>query len=62
MQRAMEERDRRRNVQLAYNAEHNLTRSASRERADVMEGARTDTTDFGYKMGKKKARRGGSGA
>ncbi|MEJ0087978.1 MAG: excinuclease ABC subunit UvrB [Pseudomonadota bacterium] len=55
MQRAMEETDRRRNVQLAYNKEHNLTPLSIRKNInDVMEGARADTTDFGYKMGKKK--------
>ena len=55
MQRAMEETDRRRNVQLAYNKEHGLTPLSIRKNInDVMEGARADTTDFGYKMGKKK--------
>jgi excinuclease ABC subunit B len=55
IQRAMEETDRRRNVQLAYNKEHGLTPLSIRKNiTDVMEGARADTTDFGYKMGKKK--------
>jgi excinuclease ABC subunit B len=55
MQRAMEETDRRRNVQLAFNKEHGLSPVSIRKSiTDVMEGARTDTTDFGYKMGKKK--------
>ena len=55
MQRAMEETDRRRNVQLAYNKEHGLSPVSIRKNiTDVMEGARADTTDFGYKMGKKK--------
>jgi excinuclease ABC subunit B len=55
MQRAMEETDRRRNVQLAFNKEHGLTPVSIRKNiTDVMEGARADTTDFGYKMGKKK--------
>jgi excinuclease ABC subunit B len=55
MQRAMEETDRRRNVQLAFNKEHGLTPVSIRKNVtDVMEGARADTTDFGYKMGKKK--------
>jgi excinuclease ABC subunit B len=51
----MEETDRRRNVQLAFNKEHGLTPVSIRKSiTDVMEGARADTTDFGYKMGKKK--------
>jgi len=55
MQRAMDETDRRRNVQLKFNAEHGLTPVSIRKNVtDVMEGARADTTDFGYKMGKKK--------
>ena len=55
MQRAMEETDRRRNVQLEYNVKHGVTPiSIKKSVHDVMEGARADTTDFGYKMGKKK--------
>jgi excinuclease ABC subunit B len=55
MQRAMDETDRRRNVQLAFNKEHGLSPVSIRKNVvDVMEGARADTTDFGYKMGKKK--------
>ena len=55
MQRAMEETDRRRNVQIAYNLKNDLTPiSIKKNVQDVMEGARADTTDFGYKMGKKK--------
>jgi excinuclease ABC subunit B len=55
MQRAIEETTRRRNTQLAYNAEHGFTPQTIRKNVqDVMEGARADTTDFGYKMGKKK--------
>jgi excinuclease ABC subunit B len=55
MQRAMEETDRRRNVQLAFNLEHGLSPVSIRKNVmDVMEGARADSTDFGYKMGKKK--------
>src|SRR6185295_19156129 len=55
MQRAMDETDRRRNAQISYNNEHGLTPVSIRKKVtDVMEGARADTTDFGYKMGKKK--------
>jgi excinuclease ABC subunit B len=55
MQRAMDETRRRRDIQLAYNKEHGLTpRSIVKNVQDVMEGARADSTDFGYKMGKKK--------
>ena len=55
MERAIDETDRRRNVQLAYNIEHGTTPISIRKNVtDVMEGARADTTDFGYKMGKKK--------
>ncbi len=55
MERAIAETDRRRNVQLAYNKEHGMTPLSIRKGVqDVMEGARTDATDFGYKMGKKK--------
>ena len=62
MQRAIEETDRRRNVQIAFNKEHGLTPVSIRKNmTDVMEGARADTTDFGYKMDKK-TRRGGGGA
>src|SRR5688572_9954739 len=55
MERAIAETDRRRNIQLAYNIEHGTTPISIRKGVtDVMEGARADTTDFGYKMGKKK--------
>jgi excinuclease ABC subunit B len=55
MQRAMDETDRRRNAQISYNTEHGLTPVSIRKKVtDVMEGARADTTDFGFKMGKKK--------
>ncbi len=55
MQRAMDETDRRRNVQIEYNLKHNVTPTSIRKSVqDVMEGARADSTDFGYKPGKKK--------
>jgi excinuclease ABC subunit B len=55
MERAIAETDRRRNIQLAYNIEHGTTPISIRKGVtDVMEGARADTTDFGYKMGKRK--------
>src|SRR5687767_1981285 len=55
MERAIAETDRRRNIQLAYNLEHGTKPISIRKNVmDVMEGARADTTDFGYKMGKKK--------
>jgi excinuclease ABC subunit B len=55
MQRAMEETQRRREIQLAFNQEHGyVPRTIRKGVQDVMEGARADTTDFGYKMGKKK--------
>ena len=54
MQRAMEETGRRREIQQAYNKEHGITPTTIRKGVqDVMEGAR-ETTDFGFKMGKKK--------
>jgi excinuclease ABC subunit B len=54
MKRAMEETQRRREIQLAYNKEHGYTPKTIRKNVqDVMEGARADT-DFGYKAGKKK--------
>jgi excinuclease ABC subunit B len=55
MERAIAETDRRRNIQLAYNLENGTKPISIRKNiTDVMEGARADTTDFGYKMGKKK--------
>jgi excinuclease ABC subunit B len=55
MQRAMEETQRRRDKQKAFNAEHGVTPTTIRKHVrDVMEGARADSTDFGFKMGKKK--------
>jgi len=55
MQRAMGETQRRRDIQLAYNKEHGLTPMTIRKHVqDVMEGARADTTDFGFKMGRRK--------
>jgi excinuclease ABC subunit B len=55
MKRAMDETDRRRKVQVEYNARHGLTPiSIKKNVQDIMEGARADTTDFGYKMGRKK--------
>jgi excinuclease ABC subunit B len=55
MQRAMAETERRRQIQLAYNKEHGYTPKTIRKGVqDVMEGARTDVTEFGYKVGRKK--------
>jgi excinuclease ABC subunit B len=55
MQRAMDETQRRREKQVAYNLEHGVTpRTIRKGVQDVMEGARADSTDFGYKVGKKK--------
>jgi excinuclease ABC subunit B len=55
MQRAMDETQRRREKQLAYNKEHgHVPKTIRKSVQDVMEGARADTTDFGYKMGRKK--------
>jgi excinuclease ABC subunit B len=54
MRRAMDETQRRRDIQIAYNKEHGHTPTTIRKGVqDVMEGAR-ETTDFGFKMGKKK--------
>jgi excinuclease ABC subunit B len=55
MQRAMEETQRRREIQLAYNKQHGVTpKTIVKGVKDVMEGARADVTEFGYKVGKKK--------
>jgi excinuclease ABC subunit B len=55
MQRAMEETSRRREKQLAFNQQHGITPTTIRKNVrDIMEGARADTTDFGYKMGRRK--------
>jgi excinuclease ABC subunit B len=53
MRRAMDETQRRREVQMAFNKQHGFTpRTIRKHVQDVMEGARADT-DFGYKPGKK---------
>src|SRR5690348_7853569 len=55
MQRAIDETGRRRRKQLEYNVAHSITpRGIQKGVRDIMEGARADTTDFGYKMGRKK--------
>jgi excinuclease ABC subunit B len=59
MERAIGETNRRREKQLAYNAEHNLTPVSIRKSVqDVMEGARTDV-DFSGKA--TKGKRAGKG-
>jgi excinuclease ABC subunit B len=55
MERAMGETQRRREKQVAFNKEHGITPQTIRKNVqDIMEGARADNTDFGYKIGKKK--------
>ena len=54
MERAIAETDRRATSSSLTTSSTALRRSDSQGRDDVMEGARADTTDFGYKMGKKK--------
>ena len=55
MRRAMDETQRRREIQLAFNQEHgHVPRTIRKHVQDVMEGARADVTEFGFKMGKKK--------
>jgi excinuclease ABC subunit B len=55
MRRAMDETQRRREIQLAHNQKHGFVpRTIRKSVQDVMEGARADTTDFGYKAGRKK--------